>query len=174
MKDTLLICSYREYLNNHLSKKFPRARKEDIEDAVQDAIVKAIRHQDKWLGNSSLKTWLSKIAINMYFNTFRLPYVKHEYTLPSKDMFFMFDGVNKDFSDEFCSDEFSDNLSEFLFSDLDKDISLQTFLLFYKDDLDYNQIKEIQNIPIGTVKSRIFKARKKLQIKYEAFKSEQQ
>jgi DNA-directed RNA polymerase specialized sigma24 family protein len=51
---------------------------------------------------------------------------------------------------------------------------LQTFLLFYKDDLDYNQIKEIQNIPIGTVKSRIFKARKKLQIKYEAFKSEQQ
>jgi RNA polymerase sigma-70 factor (ECF subfamily) len=174
MKDNLLICSYRDYLINHLSKKFPRARKEDIEDAVQDAIVKAIRHQDKWLGNSSLRTWLSKIAINMYFNTFRLPYVKHEDTVSSKEMFFIFDGTTNDFSDEFCSNEFSNDLSEFLFNDLDKDISLQTFLLFYKDDLDYNQITEIQNIPIGTVKSRIFKARKKLQIKYEAYKSEQQ
>lgn len=174
MKDNLLICSYRDYLINHLSKKFPRARKEDIEDAVQDAIVKAIRHQDKWLGNSSLRTWLSKIAINMYFNTFRLPYVKHEDTVSSKEMFFIFDGTTNDFSDEFCSNEFSNDLSGFLFNDLDKDISLQTFLLFYKDDLNYNQITEIQNIPIGTVKSRIFKARKKLQIKYEAYKSEQQ
>ena len=41
MKDTLLICSYRDYLINYLNKKFPNARKEDIEDAVQNAIIKS-------------------------------------------------------------------------------------------------------------------------------------
>jgi RNA polymerase sigma-70 factor (ECF subfamily) len=174
MIDKFKINSYREYLENYLMKKFPNGRKQDIEDAVQDTIVKAIRHQDKWLGNSSLKTWLSKIAVNMYFNVFRSPFTKRESTLPSKELFFMFDGIKEDFSEEFCSDEFSDELSNFLFSDLDKDINLQTFLLFYREELDYNQIKEIQNIPMGTVKSRIFKARKKLQEKYETFKSEQQ
>ena len=173
MKDKLLINSHRDYLINYLKKKFPNARKEDIEDAVQDAIFKAIRHQDKWLGNSSLKTWLSRIAVNMYTDTFRKTYVKNESTLPSNDMFFMLDGVKEDFSDELCSDEFINKLSKFLFSDSEKDINLQTFLLFLKEELDYNQIKEIQNIPMGTVKSRIFKARKKLQVKYETFKSEQ-
>ena len=174
MKDKYKINAYRDYLEKYLINKFPNGRKQDIEDAVQDTIIKAIRHQDKWLGNSSLKTWLSKIAVNMYFNIFRKTYQKHEDTVSSKEMFFIFDGTTNDFSDELCSDQFSNDLSKFLFSDLDKDISLQTFLLFYKDELDYNQIKEIQNIPIGTVKSRIFKARKKLQTKYEAFKSEQQ
>jgi RNA polymerase sigma-70 factor (ECF subfamily) len=173
MNDKFKINSYRDYLENYLMKKFPNGRKQDIEDAVQDSIVKAIRHQDKWLGNSSLKTWLTRITVNMYYNTFRLPYGKRETTLPSKDMFYMLDGVKEDFSEELCSDEFSNELSEFLFNDSDKDINLQTFLLFFKEELDYNQIQEIQNIPMGTVKSRIFKARKKLQVKYETFKSEQ-
>ena len=66
MKDTLLICSYREYLINYLSKRFLNARKEDIEDAVQNAIIKSLRLSHSWKGESSLKTWLSVIAVNMY------------------------------------------------------------------------------------------------------------
>ena len=37
MTKELQICSYRDFLHNYLFKKFPKARKEDVEDAVQNA-----------------------------------------------------------------------------------------------------------------------------------------
>ena len=44
--------------------------------------------------------------------------------------------------------------------------------MFAFDDLEYDEIAEKENIPIGTVKSRIFKARQKLRNKYEKFYQE--
>ena len=78
MKDKLLICSYREYLVNYLSKKFPSARKDDIEDAVQNAIVKGLRFSNSFNGESSVKTWITVIATNMYLDSFRKNYAKNE------------------------------------------------------------------------------------------------
>ena len=71
MIDKYKICSYREYLEKFLRKKFPNGKNQDIEDAVQETIIKAVRNQDTWQKNCSLKTWLSTIAVNMYFNTFQ-------------------------------------------------------------------------------------------------------
>ena len=70
MTKELQICSYRDFLHNYLFKKFPKARKEDVEDAVQNAIIKAVRFAHKWQGESSLKTWVTIIAVNMYTDTF--------------------------------------------------------------------------------------------------------
>ena len=80
MTKELQICSYREFLYNYLFRKFPKARREDVEDAVQNAIIKAVKFVDKWQGDSSLKTWLTVIAVNMYLDTFRKTYNKNEYT----------------------------------------------------------------------------------------------
>ena len=81
MTKELQICSYRDFLHNYLFKKFPRARREDVEDAVQNALIKAVRFADKWQGGSSLKTWLAVITVNMYLDTFRKTYSKIEYIL---------------------------------------------------------------------------------------------
>ena len=103
MTKELQICSYRDYLYNYLNKKYPKARKEDLEDAVQNTLVKAVRFADKWQGGSSLKTWLAVIAVNMYLDTFRKTYSKHEYILESSDDLFIFDKIStEDFSESFC------------------------------------------------------------------------
>ena len=167
MTKELQICSYREYLYNYLSKKFSRARKEDIEDAVQNTLVKAVRFADKWNGDSTLKTWLGVIAVNMYLDTFRKTYSKNEYILESSEDLFVFDKVSQeDFSETLCD---SNNLSELvkeLLSGFEDNVHVNAFKLNVVHDIDYKNIAIQQNIPIGTVKSRVFRAKKLLQEKY--------
>jgi len=172
MKDKLLICSYREFLVNYLNKKFPRARKEDIEDAVQNAIIKALRHSDSWKGDSSLKTWLSVITVNMYTDSFRKTYVKHEYILNSSEESFVFDKIPvSDFSETFCESDYQIKLVKELMAGFEDNVHIQAFKLNVIDDIDYKDIAIQQNIPIGTVKSRVFRAKKLLQEKYREITS---
>jgi len=167
MKDTLLISSYRDYLTNHLSKKFPKARKEDIEDAVQNAIIKAVRHCDKWQGNCSLKTWLTVITVNMYTDTFRKTYVKHETVMNTSEDTFIFDKISiDDFTETFCNIDYQNKLFTELFSGLEDNNNIQLLKNNIIDGIEYKDIAIQQNIPIGTVKSRIFRAKKLLQEKY--------
>lgn len=167
MKDKLLICSYREYLLNHLSKKYPRARKEDIEDAVQNAIIKAVRFSDNWQGDSSLKTWLTVIATNMYLDTFRKKYVKYESVINSAEESFIFEKIPvDDFSETLCDTDYQNKLFNELLSGLEENNNIQLLKNNIIDGIDYKDIAIQQNIPIGTVKSRIFRAKKLLQEKY--------
>ena len=167
MKDKLLICSHREFLTNYLNKKFPRARKEDIEDAVQNAIIKAVKFSDKWQGNCSLKTWISVIAFNMYTDTFRKTYVKNEYVINSSEDSFIFDNISvDDFSETLCESDYQNKLIKELMTGFEDNVHVQAFNLNVIYDIDYKDIAIQQNIPLGTVKSRIFRARKLLIEKY--------
>jgi RNA polymerase sigma-70 factor (ECF subfamily) len=167
MTKELQICSYRDFLYNYLFKKFPRARREDVEDAVQNALIKAVRFADKWQGGSSLKTWLTVITVNMYLDTFRKTYSKNEYILESSEDLFIFDKVSQeDFSETLCENNYLNELVKELFSGFEDNVHVQAFNLNVVDDIDYKNIAIQQNIPIGTVKSRVFRAKKLLQEKY--------
>jgi RNA polymerase sigma-70 factor (ECF subfamily) len=169
MTKELQICSYREFLYNYLFKKFPRARREDVEDAVQNTLVKAVRFADKWQGGSTLKTWLTVIAVNMYLDTFRKTYSKNEYLLGSSEDMFVFDKIStEDFSETLCENNYLTVLVEELLSGFEDNVHVQAFNLNIVDDIDYKDIAIQQNIPIGTVKSRVFRAKKLLQEKYRA------
>jgi RNA polymerase sigma-70 factor (ECF subfamily) len=167
MTKELQICSYREFLHSYLFKKFPKARREDVEDAVQNAIIKAVKFVDKWQGGSSLKTWLTVIAVNMYLDTFRKTYNRNEYTLDSSENFFLFEQISvDDFSETLCSFDNQTNLVNELLSGFEDNIHVQAFKLNVVHDVDYKDIAIQQKIPIGTVKSRVFRAKKLLQEKY--------
>ena len=167
MTDDLLICSYRDYLIAYLKKKFRRGRFEDIEDAVQNTLIKAVKFHDKWNKNCSLKTWLSIIAVNMYTDTFRKTYLRNEYLLDSSEDLFLFDQISvDDFSVKLCDDEQHSFLISELFSDFKDNVHIEAFKLSVIDEIDYKEISIRQNIPMGTVKSRMFRAKKLLIEKY--------
>jgi RNA polymerase sigma-70 factor (ECF subfamily) len=172
MKDTLLICSYREFLNNYLSKKFPRARKEDIEDVVQNTIIKALRHSNGYKGDCTLKTWLAVIAKNMYTDSFRKTYVKNEYILNSSEELFVFDKIPvDDFSETLCDIDYQNKLFKELLTGFEDNIFIKTLSMHIIDDIDYKNIAIQLDIPLGTVKGRIFRAKKLLQEKYREISS---
>lgn len=176
MTKELQICSYRDYLYNYLFKKFPRARIEDLEDAVQNALVKAVRFADKWQGGASLKTWLTRIVLNIYLDTFRKPYSKNEYILESSEELFIFDKIStEDFSETLCEIDYQNKLLKELMSDLEDNVAIKTLTMHIVDDIEYKEIATQLNIPLGTVKGRIFRAKKLLQEKYReiSFKYEE-
>jgi RNA polymerase sigma-70 factor (ECF subfamily) len=167
LTDELLICSYRDYLIAYLKKKFRRGRFEDIEDAVQNTLIKAVKFHDKWNKNCSLKTLLSIIAVNMYTDTFRKTYLRNEYLLDSSEDLFLFDQISvDDFSVKLCDDEQHSFLISELFSDFKDNVHIEAFKLSVIDEIDYKEISIRQNIPMGTVKSRMFRAKKLLIEKY--------
>ena len=170
MKDNLSIVGHREYLINYLKKKFPESRKEDLEDVVQSAIIKAHRYNHLWNEKCSLKTWLTHIAYNIYIDSIRKKYNKFECLISSNEDSYLFDNVLiDDFSHNIIDGDNEDKLLDRLFFDCADNIHIQAFKLSVIDEIDYKEISEKYNIPIGTVKSRVFRGRKILQERYNQY-----
>lgn len=163
------ISSYRDYLIKLLKKKNMNARTEDIEDCVQNSLIKAIRHCKQWKGECSLKTWLTVITLRMYSESFRKQYTSQECLLNSTNDEYIFESmVEDDFSQALCNEQNYQDIINALFSGFENNVHIEAFKMSVIDEIDYKDIAIKQNIPMGTVKSRMFRAKKLLQDKYLA------
>ena len=168
-----LICDQRDFLFHFLKKKFPKGRNEDIEDIVQSVLIKAIDRASQRNQEYSVRTWLATIAVNAYYDLFRKKYIKHEVVGTSDDngVDYIFENIiENDFSETFCQDSYLSDLNKALLSGFESNIHVQAFIMNFIDDIDYKEIAITQNIPIGTVKSRIFRGKKILQKRYADLK----
>ena len=129
------------------------------QDIAQEAFVKAYRSIDKFRGDSSLYTWIYRIAINTAKNYFssksRGAEVYNEDILDNALSDLSMDSENPETLLE--ADELKDAVME-AFQNLPDDIRSTLSLREY-DGLSYEEIAKVQNCPIGTVRSRIFKGR---------------
>jgi len=144
---------------------------EDAADVTQDTLAKAIEHIDGFKGNSKLSTWLFRIAMNLSISHLRKRKVRKAASLETAGT-----GDNGDLADQASSlksmmidgrepapdhrvetDEQIDRLHEAI-GELDDDLRA-ALLLRDLQDMDYQQIAEVMGIPVGTVKSRLFRAR---------------
>ena len=137
----------------------------EIEDIVQDAFLKAYSRLDSFQQQSSFYTWLYRIAINTAKNHLvargrRPPGVD----VDMEDAEFMdgADALREGESPEAAleRDELSaaiDLAISQLPDDLRSAVTLREF-----DGLSYEQIAHIMDCPVGTVRSRIFRARESI------------
>ena len=129
------------------------------QDIAQEAFVKAFRNINKFRGDSSFYTWIYRIAINT---------AKNYFSNKSRGA----ETYNEDILDNALSDMSlnSDNPETLLAAEEMKDAINQAFQnlpdeirstlsLREYDGLSYEEIAKVQNCPIGTVRSRIFKGR---------------
>ena len=129
------------------------------QDIVQEAFVKAFRNIDKFRGESSFYTWIYRIAINTAKNYFsnksRGAETYNEDVLDNalSDM-----SLNSDNPETLlAAEEMKDAVNQ-AFQNLPDEIRSTLSLREY-DGLSYEEIAKVQNCPIGTVRSRIFKGR---------------
>ena len=135
---------------------------EDVQDVTQEAFIKAFRALPRFRGESAFYTWLYRIAINTAKNHIvarsrRPPGVDVEV-----DEAEFYDGGDalKDLENPEASlarDELSSAIDQAI-SDLPDDLRSAVTLREF-DGLTYEQIAEIMDCPVGTVRSRIFRAR---------------
>jgi len=129
------------------------------QDIAQEAFVKAFKNINKFRGDSSFYTWIYRIAINTAKNYFsnksRGAETYNEDILDNalSDM-----SLNSDNPETLlAAEEMKDAINQ-AFQDLPDEIRSTLSLREY-DGLSYEEIAKIQNCPIGTVRSRIFKGR---------------
>ena len=134
----------------------------EVYDVAQEAFIKAYRALPKFRGDSAFYTWMYRIAINTAKNYLvaqgrRLPNVDIEVQDAEQ-----FEGVSalKEYATPesmLRRDEIQDAISrtiETLPDDLRTAIVLREI-----EGLSYEEIAEAMDCPVGTVRSRIFRAR---------------
>lgn len=142
---------------------------EDANDLVQETVLKALRYKEKYTEGTNLRGWVLTILKNTFINNYRRM-VKRKTFIDSTDNTYFLD----------LPSHRTENQAEikFIRKDLESAISILqpelkvTFMLNI-EGFKYHEIAEELNIPIGTVKTRIFVAkrilRKKLQVYGEQF-----
>lgn len=137
---------------------------EDIADVTQEVFIRAYRAIHSFRGDSAFYTWLFRIAINhaksflKKNNTRKL----HQESVHSKSSAH---GQNKIFNMDtpesmLSRSELAEGIEKSL-SAMPADMSVALILREF-EGLSYDEISKLMECPIGTVRSRIFRARELL------------
>jgi RNA polymerase sigma-70 factor (ECF subfamily) len=137
---------------------------QDALDVVQEAMLKAFSAIAEFDGRSGFRTWLLRIVTNTAYDWGRRR--KRRSHGSSDDLYADREPV---FNGDPAHRLYQQDLRRALDQALDRltPTIRMTFILFAELDLSYKEIAETQNIPIGTVMSRIHAAREKLQMELD-------
>lgn len=141
--------------------------KSDAEDLVQEAYVKAYRFWDRFEPGSNCRAWLFKIMTNIFINEYRSK-VRSPISVNVDDLDdnFLFgqlaiDETIKNPEQELFSRIFDDDIKKAIES-LPDDFRFVVVLSFL-EGFSYQEIADIMDLQLGTVKSRLHRGRKLLQ-----------
>lgn len=132
---------------------------EDAKDLYQETAFRAITNKDKFVEGTNLKAWLFTIMKNIFINNYRKKKRKNTILDSTDNMYFINSG------DEAVSNEAESNIMmqelEAMIEYLNPSIKIP-FVMHY-EGYKYQEIADLLDLPLGTVKSRIFFARQELQ-----------
>lgn len=132
---------------------------QDASDLFQETAYRAFKSRHSYHPGTNLLAWLTTIMRNTFINNYRKSKRRQVLQDQTSDLFYLNSG------DQLVSNtaEGSILLEEIgeIIQSLDETIS-EPFNLYFKG-YKYDEIAEKLNVPLGTVKSRIFMARKKIQ-----------
>ncbi len=138
---------------------------EESEDLIQDTILKALTYRDKFKQNTNLKGWLYTIMRNTFINNYRKSQRARTTLDDTKESYYLNVPDNYTFNTPDGSYEYKDIMK--CVSEIREDLLIP--FKMHTDGYKYHEIAEHLNIPIGTVKNRIFHARKEIQKKLVAY-----
>lgn len=132
--------------------------RQDAEDLMQETKIKAYKYRNKFTEGTNFKGWISTIMRNTFINQYRkaktrrhLNHTVEDHTASVSTLH----STNNGGESSLRMQELKRMMSSI------GDIYSVPFLMFYRG-YEYQEIANKLNVPIGTVKSRIFTARVKM------------
>lgn len=133
---------------------------EDAKDLYQETAFRAMTNREKFRANTNFKAWLFTIMKNIFINNYRKK-VKQNTIMDSTDNMYYINSGNTSISNGGESNIMMKELGKMIDA-LDDSIKIP-FLMHYQG-YKYQEIADHLELPLGTVKSRIFFARKELKL----------
>jgi RNA polymerase sigma factor (sigma-70 family) len=141
---------------------------DDAKDLVQETMLKALKYQSKFSEGSNLKGWLFTILKNSFINQYRRMAKRKTFIDSTENTYFLDLPSHK-----------TDNQADLTFIRKDLEQAIQTLspdlrvlLMLNIEGFKYQEIANELNMPIGTVKTRIFVARRILRKKLAVYGEE--
>ncbi len=142
------------------------ANRDDAYDLLQDTTLKALDNRDKYVENVNFRGWMFTIMRNLFINSYRKG-VREATVVDTTDNLYHLnlsqDSGYESPEDSYGASEIGQAINEF--AD-EYRIPFSMHVAGYK----YEEIAEKMNLPLGTIKSRIFTARKKLQQRFADYR----
>lgn len=153
----------KEYGNDVLRTAFLYVKNlSAAEDVFQDVFIKVYKNLNKFKGKSSIKTWIIRITINTSKDYIKTAWNKnvvtvedyHDIIVESYDNYEKIETVDRD---KYIINEIQSLPGKY------KDV----VICVYYNELSLKETAKFLNIPIGTVKSRLSRAKVKLKELFE-------
>ncbi len=135
------------------------ADKEEADDLLQETSLKALDNEDKYTPDTNFKGWMYTIMRNIFINNYRKTVRDQTFVDHTDNLFHL----NLPQDSGFDSTEGNYDLKEIrrIVNALPKEYRVPFSM--YVSGFKYREIAERLGLPIGTVKSRIFFTRQRLQ-----------
>lgn len=127
---------------------------DDVCDAIQDTALSIYKNINNLKNEKYFKTWVVRITINKCYDIITKHRLDDEKKVKIQSNF---EEIHNNFDREVIAK-----------TDLEKALNLLEYdlkivtVLYYYNDFSISEISKILNLPKGTVKSRVFRAREKL------------
>jgi RNA polymerase sigma-70 factor (ECF subfamily) len=141
------------------------ANKDDARDLTQETSLKVLYNKDKFIDNRNFKGWVLTVMRNIFINNYHKVVRAQTVIDYNIDLY----NIDAETDSEFDSPDGSFQLQEITqaINNLNQELKLP-FSMFVSG-YQYEEIAQKLNLPLGTVKSRIFFARKKLKEELKAY-----
>ena len=142
------------------------ADREEANDLLQETSLKALDNEDKYTAETNFKGWIYTIMRNIFINNYRKALRDQTYVDHTDNQFYL----NQNIDIEGDSTEGSYDLKEMrrIVNALPKEYRIPFSM--YVSGFKYREIADKLGLPLGTVKSRIYFTRQKLQEELKDFR----
>ncbi len=142
------------------------ANRNDAQDLMQDTTLKVLDNQEKFVDNVNFKGWVLTIMRNIFINNYHK--IVRTQTVVDQDI----DLYNLDIMNDsgFDNPDGAYQIQEITAAIESLNEELKVPFSMFVSGYKYNEIAEALNVPLGTVKSRIFFARQELKKRLKDFR----
>ena len=142
------------------------SNRDDAYDLLQDTTLKVLDNEDKYTDNTNFKGWVFTIMRNIFINNYRRAGRAATVIDTTENLYHL----NLSQDSGLDTPEGSYTAAEFTSAIAELPAEYSVPFNMHVQGFKYNEIAEKMNLPLGTVKSRIFFARKKLQTRFADYR----
>lgn len=141
------------------------ADKEEANDLLQETSLKALDNEDKYMPDTNFKGWMYTIMRNIFINNYRRIVREQTFVDQTDNLYHL----NLPQNSGFANAEVSYDLKEMhrIVNSLPRDYKVPFSM--HVSGFKYREIADRLGLPLGTVKSRIFFTRQRLQQELKDF-----
>lgn len=152
-----------EQYRNNIRKIISNMTGSNNEDIEQEVYIRTWKNLDKYKENGKFKSWISTITANLCRDYMKSAYFRHsQTTITEEDELVQIKDTKESIESKFIQKQRQKRIMDAI--DSLKPKFKEVVIMYEMQDMSYEEISEKLKCPVGTVRSRIFNARKELSI----------